>query len=85
MEGVDVGDVVSREFCAGDVGVVATEAEEGVEVGVDVVVGGDALFDGDGDVAEGLFGVVGDEVGVTPVPMGTFCLLCKARSMSLIA
>ena len=68
-----------------DVGVVATDAVEGVDVGVDAVVGGDALFEGDGDVAEGEVEVVGVEVGVTPVPIGTFCLLCRARSMSLIA
>lgn len=68
-----------------DAGVLATDAEEGVEVGVDAVVGGDALFEGDGDVAEGVDWVVGVEVGVTPVPIGTFCLLCRARSMSLIA
>lgn len=85
LDGDDVEDEVLGEVCLADGCVVVTDTEEGVEVGVDAVVDGDGLFEGAAVVGEWTVGEVVVEVGVTPVPIGTFCLFCRTRSMSLIA
>ena len=85
LDGDDVVDEVSGEVCLAAGGVVVTANEEGVVVGVAAVVAVGGLFECAADVGEGIVEELEVEVGVTPVPIGTFCLFCRTRSMSLIA
>ena len=67
-----------------DTDVVAIGTKGAVEEGVETAADG-TLFDGAADVAAVDFVVAEAELGVTPVPSGTFARCCRAMSMWLAA